>query len=341
MTGRAVIIGGSGQIGRAVAESLLAHGWRVACAQRDADSLPASLRGRVETVALDRDEQGLAAALGEGADLVVDTVAFTAAHAAQLLEVAGGVGALAVISTGSVYCDAAGRTLDEARDSGFPRYPVPIGENQPRAQPGPATYSTHKVAMEDALLQGWPGDLSIVRPGAVYGPGCRSPREWWVLQRLLDGRPRIPLAYGGASRFHTSATANIAELVRVAAGRPGVRALNAVDPEALSVAEIARSIMRATGRTAELTLLPGPPEGFLGLSPWSIPGPVVLDMAAAEALGYRPVTDYAGFVGEACRDLMARARGRPWRDAFPGLAPYPQAMFDYQAEDAAFAALHG
>ena len=341
MTRRALIIGGSGQIGRAVAANLLAHGWKVACAQRDAGGVPAHLRDRVETVTLDRNAQALAAALSAGADLVVDTVAFTAAHAAQLLDVAGDIGALSVISTGSVYRDADGRTLDEARETGFPRFPVPISEDQPRTKPGPATYSTHKAAMEDALLQHWPGDLAIVRPGAIYGPGCRSPREWWVLKRLLDGRPRIPLAYGGASRFHTSATANIAELIRVAADHRGVRALNAADPQALSVAEITRTIIKAAGRNAELNLIPGPPEGLVGMSPWSIPGPVVLDMAAAEALGYRPVTDYAGFVGETCRDLAERAEGRPWREAFPGLAPYPAAMFEYASEDAAFGALHG
>ncbi len=77
------------------------------------------------------------------------------------------------------------------------------------------------------------------------------------------------------------------------------------------------------------------------MSPWSIAGPVVLDMSAAAAVGYRPVTDYAGFARETCRDLIARAEGRPWRDAFPGLAPYPAAMFDYAVEDAAFGALHG
>lgn len=341
MTQKAVIIGGSGQIGRAVAANLLAHGWRVVCAQRRGTDLPDELSGRVETVELDRNEAGLGRAVGEGADLVVDTVAFTAAHAAQLLELEGDVRALAVISTGSVYADAAGRTLDEARETGFPQFPVPIREDQPRTAPGPATYSTHKVALEDALLQGWRGDLTVLRPGAVYGPGCRSPREWWVLQRLLDGRARIPLAYGGASRFHTSASTNIAELVRLAAARPGVRVLNAADPEALSVAELVRAILRATGRKAELVLTPGPPEGLVGMTPWSIPGPVVLDMAAAAALGYRPVTDYAAFVGETCRDLTARATGRPWRDAFPGLAPYPQAMFEYDAEDAALGVPHG
>lgn len=334
MTRRAVIIGGSGQIGRAVAANLLAHGWSVTSAQRHPDQLPDSLRGRVDTVALDRTETGLAAAVGEGADLLIDTVAFTAAHAAQLLEIQDDVGALSVISTGSVYSDAQGRTMDEARETGFPQYPVPISETQPRTRPGPASYSTHKVAMEDTLLAG-ARNVTVLRPCAIYGPGCRSPREWWFLKRLLDGRRRIPLSDRGENRFHTSATANIAELVRVAAEQPGVRALNAADPQALNVAEIGRAMMQALGREAELDLIDGPPKGLVGVTPWSVAGPLVVDMSAAQALGYRPVTDYAGFVGETCRDLAERAAAQPWREAFPGLTPYPDAMFEYAAEDAA------
>jgi hypothetical protein len=54
------------------------------------------------------------------------------------------VGALVVVSSASVYRDAAGRTLDEAAASGFPELPVPIPETQPTVEPGAATYSTRK-----------------------------------------------------------------------------------------------------------------------------------------------------------------------------------------------------
>ena len=61
----ALIIGGSGQIGRAVAARLLETGWSVACAQRDPDrlsDLPALAGAR--SVRLDRETPGeLAAAL--------------------------------------------------------------------------------------------------------------------------------------------------------------------------------------------------------------------------------------------------------------------------------------
>ncbi|MGD0205854.1 MAG: hypothetical protein ABSB57_05410, partial [Dehalococcoidia bacterium] len=77
-----------------------------------------------------------------------------------------------------VYADYQGRTLDEARERGFPVFPVPIPESQPRTAPGDATYSTRKVAMEDVLLEGARVPLTILRPFAVHGSGCRAPRDW-------------------------------------------------------------------------------------------------------------------------------------------------------------------
>src|SRR6202012_983870 len=100
-----------------------------------------------------------------------------------------------------------------------------------------ATYSTRKVAMEDALLDGARIPLTILRPFAIHGPGCRSPREGWFVTRALGGVSELPLAYDGEVRFHTSAPANIAELARVALEAGGTHVLNAADPEALSVAE--------------------------------------------------------------------------------------------------------
>src|SRR5258706_831890 len=200
MARRALIIGGSGQIGQAVARALSAAGWAVTAAQKRPDRFPSDIDARA--IALDREEPGaLARAAHAGFDAVVDTVAYDDGHARQLLEVAGGIGTFVVISSGSVYRDGAGRTLDEAASSGFPRFPVPIGEDQPTVAPGPATYSTRKAALEQALLQSAGPPVTILRPFALHGPGSTHPREWWFAKRILDGRPRIRLAFGGQGRF--------------------------------------------------------------------------------------------------------------------------------------------
>jgi len=326
---RALIIGGSGQIGRAVARRLAEAGWTVTAAQKRPERFPADVAA--STIKLDREAPGaLAHAVSSGFDALIDTVAYDEGHARQLLEAQGDVGALVVISSGSVYRDEAGRTLDESRQNGFPQFPVPITEDQPTVAPGVATYSTRKAALEEALLQGTRRPLTILRPFAIHGEGSPHVREWWFLKRILDGRKRIPLAFAGESRFHTSATANIAELVRVALDAPATRILNAADPEALTVAQIGEAIARIYGAAPEFVRLDGPPRRGVGATPWTGAGPMVADMARARALGYRPVATYAEAVGAACRSAESRAKaGEPFE-------PYIAAMFDYQAEDRFF-----
>jgi nucleoside-diphosphate-sugar epimerase len=141
-----------------------------------------------------------------------------------------------------------------------------------------------------------------LRPSAVYGPYSQHPREWWFVKRLLDGRTQIPLAYRGTSRFHTSSFENIAALVAVAARVPGTKVLNAVDPEAPTVADIGRAIMVALGGSAELVEVPdgGYPPG-VGDTPWSVPRPFVLSDAAAREVGYTPaVVTYTKGVEPTC-----------------------------------------
>jgi nucleoside-diphosphate-sugar epimerase len=334
-----VFILGAGQIGRATAQRFAESGWDVRLAHRAGGAFPDAMRERgIEEVLVDREVAGaFDAAVGGGADAVVDTIAYTPAHAQQLHAIQDRVGAFVVISSCSVYRDDDGRTLDEARDTGFPRFQGAIAETQPTVPPGPETYSTRKVALEQAL-----GDIdrpvAILRPGAIHGPGCNAPREWWFVKRALDGRTRVPVAYDGASRFHTTAAANIAELCRVVLAGGATGAFNIGDPEPPSVGEIGGFIAEAMGHAWELVGLPKHAVGTVGATPWSVPRPLLIDTSKAEALGYAPVAGYQAAVATTCEDLVRRAGERPWPEAFPGLAAYGDPWFDYAAEDAFLAA---
>ena len=291
----AFLVGGTGQIGRATAACLIDCGWTVTLAHRGLSPPPSALIERgARAVRLDRDEPGaLGRALGAGADLLVDAVAFDERHARQLLDVQSVLGSLIVVSSSSVYRDPLGRTLDEAAETGFPELPDPIGEDEPTVEPGPATYSTQKAALERVLLDRAAIPLAILRPAAVSGIGSPHAREWWFVKRIRDRRPAILLAYGGRSRFHTSSVANIAALIRLAASLTGKRILNIADPEALPVKAIAAEIASACGYSGRLVALPGaniyPPP--LGRSPWSAPHPFVLDMTAAPRSAIAPGPD--------------------------------------------------
>ena len=323
----ALLLGGTGQIGLAVAARLAREGWEVRLASRSAP--PAE--GPWRHVSWDREEPGaLARALGAGADLLVDCVAFEAAHADELLAAQGSVGRLVAVSSASVYRDAEGRTLDEARDTGFPRFPVPIPEDHPTVEPGPETYSTRKVAMERRLLEGARVPATVLRPCAIHGPHSKHAREWWFAKRLIDGRRRIPLAYGGRSRFQTTSTAAIAEAVLHAARGDAPDVLNVADADAPTVAEIGRVVMDAMGTEAELVGLPDdsyPPAG--GATPWSTERPMVVASSAPTA------GTCAETAPAAVAWLVEAVRGRDWRAVLPQLAAYPREHFGYEADDRA------
>jgi len=70
----------------------------------------------------------------------------------------------------------------------------------------------------------------------------------------------------------------------------------------------------------------------VGLSPWSVPRPFILNMQAAAALGYMPRTSYRQAVGPIC-DWLAGEDGEAWKATFPILASYPSPLFDYASED--------
>ncbi|NEA65718.1 NAD(P)-dependent oxidoreductase [Streptomyces sp. SID12488] len=333
-----MVIGATGQIGRVAVGALARDGWEVTAVSRGGgrdDGWPDEVR----VTAADRaDDTALAAAVGDGCDVLVDMVAYGPEHARQLAGLAGRVGSAVVISSVSVYEDDKGRNFDtQAEPDGFPEYPVPIREDQRTVRPGESSYSTRKAGLERELLAlGDQLPTTLLRAGAIHGPYCRTPRELYFVKRNLDGRRRRVLAYGGGSRFHPASVHNIAELIRLAAGRPGARVLNAVDSEVPTVAEIAGAIDAVMGVEVENVLVEGPPPApTVGDTPWSVPVPVVSDMSAAEReLGYRPVVTYAESLPETVAWIEARLAGRDWREAYQKMYDTYGDLFDYAAEDA-------
>ncbi|WP_189544663.1 NAD-dependent epimerase/dehydratase family protein [Streptomyces gelaticus] len=337
--GKAWVLGATGQIGRVAVRSLVEDGWEVTAASRGGGR-DARWDEAVRTTALDRDADGaLAAALGDGCDVLVDMVAYNAGHARQLTALADRIGSAVVISSGAVYEDDRGRSFDtQGEPDGSPHYPLPIPESQRTLPAGEATYGTRKIRLErDLLAAGDALPVTLLRAGAIHGEYCRSPRELYFVKRLLDGRTRRVLAFDGKSRFHPVHASNLAELIRLAALRPGSRVLNAGDPQAPTVAEIGEAVDAALGRTTTTVLMAGAPgEDGVGSTPWSAAHPIVYDMtAAARELGYRPVTDYAQSLPATVEWIAAQLEGRDWTEAFPDmLRAYGKKLFDYAAEDA-------
>ena len=333
---QAVIIGGRGQCGHAIGQRLVAAGWTVTATTTGPCPDPADFPG-IAWVTADRDHDDLARAVPDGTDVVVDTLAFTSPQAERLIALGSRIGSAIVLSTASVYTDERGRSLDESTDEdSFPAWPVPIPEDCPTLPPGDATYSTRKAAIEDILRHQAPWPVTILRPGAIYGPHSRHLREWYFIKRVLDRRRRVILPFNGESVFQPTATVNLAELVALAADRPASRTLNCGDLQPPSVARISAIVDDLMNWSTERYLVPGAePAPTVGNHPWSVPRPVIADMTRAQAeLGYQERSSYAEALAETLAWVLSASSGRDWRELLPGLAAYPGDLFDYEAEDA-------
>ncbi len=364
---RAVIIGGTGAIGRATARRLLATDWSVGLTGRDPARMPRDIAAAGgQFIAADAGDDGqLQAAFGDGADLLVDCVCFTAEDAARLLPLARDTASTVLISSKAVYVDAVGR---HSNSPVKPDFGGPVREDQPTVAPGYGDYRSAegypagKVAAEQVLLDSG-APVTVLRPSKIHGPGSRQPREWVFVKRVLDCRPVLFLAHRGAGVDHPTAAANIAALIDLAAARPGRRILNAADPDAPSALEISRAIARYLGHDWDEVLLddqqatpgqptpgqptpgqptpgqPTPGQLTLGRHPWDRPHPLVLDMTAAAGLGYTPAGDYAATVAAEVDWLIAAARGGEDADLIPGPEDeYFAPLLDYGSEDGWLAA---
>jgi nucleoside-diphosphate-sugar epimerase len=170
-----MIAGGTGATGRATARRLLAHGWDVDVTGRNPAHMPRDLDARF--VAADRrDRDALVAVFGNGADLLVDCVCYTAADAELLLPLARNATSTVMLSSKAVYVDAAG---NHSNSDERPRFDAPIHEAQPTMAAGGGDHQTregygaNKVAAERVLLDsGLP--VTVLRPLKITAPARRA-----------------------------------------------------------------------------------------------------------------------------------------------------------------------
>lgn len=334
----ALIVGGSGQIGTATARRLLSLGWQVSIAHRGTRALAPDLDGAVATLVIDRGDADALFVAARGHDLVLDCVAFGPLDAQVYRSLVGEIASLVVISTASVYLGRNGTWMDIATGpDDFPLLDVPVTELHPTVTDERDGYSTQKAALERALLDidGLPA--TVLRPGAIHGPESPALREWYFIKRALDDRRRVPLTDMGESRFATTSTAVIAELVRLAAEQPAARVLNAADEPSATALEIGQAVFAHLGHEAEFDLLPRELAGDLGEHPWAVAHPVVLSMQAAhDELGYVSVGSHRSTIPAAIEWMLEAVADADWRERFPALAHRYGAdgWFNYEAEDA-------
>ncbi len=317
---RSVAIIGAGQVAHAAKSAFVASGWRSTIYARSA---PAWELTEATFARLDKS-----AGPAPQADVIVDTIAFDAEDVDRYDP--GRVGRLILVSSASVYCDAQGRTLDEARETGFPEFDGPIPEEQQTVPPGPETYSTRKIRMEQRALELFGERATILRPCAIYGPYSRHPREWWFVKRLLDGRTKVPLVHPALSRFQPTDADDIGRFAMKAAERELEGIFNVSTNDSPDVQQIGRTCASVLGRQAEFVEVDG--SGLVGRTPWSIPRPFMVGNAKAKQASGLEFGRYRSSAHKAV-GWLAQTAPADWREAFPQLADYPWDLFDYAAED--------
>jgi nucleoside-diphosphate-sugar epimerase len=204
-----LVLGGTGWIGRLVAERLAARGDRVTCLARGTGGSAPDL---TRFVAADRDLPAAHAAVaGTDWDEVVDLTS-SAEHArSAVAALADRARHWTQVSTVSVYASFAHPGDDEQATL---VEPVDLQE-----------YGQAKVAAERAVTAALAGRRMIVRPGLITGPGDDSHRfGYWPARFALagDGPVLVPDATGRHSQAIDAR--DLADLVV----EVGVRALDGV-----------------------------------------------------------------------------------------------------------------
>ena len=299
MTARKVlVVGGTGFLGRRIAEQFLAHGDEVSVLSRG-QGLEAP-RGAHHLAADRHQPASLKAALRDRAfDVLVDNVAFTGHDSAGLLAALGGrVGHCIMTSSAAVYATLqVRRPLREDQADLSLRLPAdaPDAFHTRLGQ----TYGNGKREAESVLRDSGLAWTSLRAP-IVVGADDRTLRIWWFVQRLLDGGPILIPDWGPGRLFQVVWTHDFARACVLAAGNPAAfgHAYNVAQAEVFTAETWLLALADALGRKPTVGRLSERDLAPRGLPDYHMPiagrpfGHVLLDGCAARAdLGFEPLPE--------------------------------------------------
>lgn len=242
----ALLVGGTGFMGRHVARRLIADGHHVAVLSRGRrEPVPGT-----EVLTADRADHAAMAALlaGRRFDLTVDFGIFDAADLDWLSPLPlASLGRFVMISTGQVYLVAEGGTPPYAEsDASRPAMAEPARDSSDH---GAWSYGIGKRRAEAAMRALGERGLEGValRLPIVQGEGDGSLRLWAYLERMLDGGPLV-LPDGGRRPVRFLDVADLAQAVaHIAASPPEHDAYNLAQPDILPLRVFLEQVARAAG----------------------------------------------------------------------------------------------
>ncbi|MEL6576576.1 MAG: complex I NDUFA9 subunit family protein [Pseudomonadota bacterium] len=197
----AAIIGGSGFVGRYIAQALAKRGWRVKVGCRRPNEAmfvrPYGVVGQVEPIQCNVRDDASVAAFVAGADAVIYSVGVLYNSGKNTFE--------------AVQAEGPARAAKAAKAAGVPRFVLisAIGAESESE----SVYARTKAEGEEAVLAEYP-DAVILRPSIVFGPEDQFFNRFAGMARLS---PVIPVV-GGSSRFQPVWVQDVAEAAAKATG---------------------------------------------------------------------------------------------------------------------------
>ncbi|MCZ7647736.1 MAG: NAD-dependent epimerase/dehydratase family protein [Planctomycetota bacterium] len=259
---KALVIGGTGFMGRFLCRDLAAAGWDVAVFHRGSTQAPGLKARRIEGDAEHlRDYRAPFAA--EAPEVVVSMIAQTQSHGDALVDSFRGIARrLVVIGSCDVY-RAYGRLL--GTEPGPPD-PVPLDESAPLRE---ELFPLHeafgiaagmdKILVERAIMGHADLPATVLRLPMVHGPGDRQHRLHAYLKRMDDRRPAILLnalkaRWISPRGYVENVAAAIALVVRDE--RAARRTYNVAEAPAYSEADWVRAVGAAVGWHGRILSVP-------------------------------------------------------------------------------------
>ena len=237
-----VVFGGGGFLGRRLVDRLTAEGMTVRVAVRHPDRSRIELRSggfeRVTVVPADvRDQASVAAAIAE-ADAVVNAVS-------AYVEKGG-------VTFEAVHVRGAENLAREAAAAGVARLVLVSGIGADPDSSSP--YIRARGRGELMVRQAFPG-ATIVRPGAMFGPGDALFGTLAALARLL---PALPLIGGGSTRLQPIFVEDVAEAVSSILSDPGTvgRTYELAGPKVYTLHELVNMTLQLMGKRRLLVPIP-------------------------------------------------------------------------------------
>jgi len=257
---RALIIGGTRNLGPSIVKALLQDGYEISVFNRG--QTPDDLPAQVRRLRGDRTVPAhLSAALGKDSfDLVVDTTMYTGTEASgAIAQFSSRVGRYIFLSTGQVYLVRTGveRPFREEQYEG-PLMARPPKENTYDLDNW--LYGIEKREVEDAMALAWKNSkfpFTSLRLPMVNSERDHYDRLYGYFLRLNDGGPILVPEEPGPMLRHVYGEDVVQAIMRLAVNDVGRgEAYNIGQDEALSLDEFLRMLAEYMGRPLRLVRVP-------------------------------------------------------------------------------------